>query len=299
VGGLANSWAFKASARAAELKEIRVGYQKSGIFPAIRQRKTLEAAFNPQGIEVKWAEFAFGPPILEGIATGNLDYGYVGDAPMIFAQAAGAHIVYAAEGIVVPEESPIKTLADLKGKKIGMGKGSSAHSTVLAALENSGLTIKDIKPVFLPPADGAAAFARGSIDAWSIWDPYLALAQQGKVRTLAYAKDIHHPNDFFVANSDFTREHPALVNKLNDVLAEELIWARTHFDELASAIHEASGVDLAALKISVARGEYAAVPISEAIASQQQRVADRFYKAGFLPKQIAVRDVIWQWTPNS
>lgn len=291
---------------AGELSEIRIGYQKSGILPAIKQRKTLESAFNPTGVGIKWAEFQFGPPILEGIATGNLDFGFVGDAPTVFAQAAGAHLLYvaalplhSAEAIIVPETSDIKTLSDLKGRKVGMAKGSSAHSTVLAALDNLGLTIKDIKPVFLPPADAAAAFARGNIEAWSIWDPYLALAQLGKVRTLAYAKEIHHPNTFFVANSDFTRAYPASVNKLIDVIARELDWAKSHPDELAEMIHDASGVDLAALKTSTARGEYLALPMSDEIVSEQQKVADRFYKNGFLPKPVAVRDIAWIWTPGS
>lgn len=291
---------------ARDLSEIRIGYQKSGILPAIKQRKTLETAFSPEGVGIKWAEFQFGPPILEGIATGNLDFGFVGDAPAIFAQAAGAHLLYvaalpmhSAEGIIVPEMSDIKTLGDLKGKRVGMAKASSAHSTVLAALDNLGLTIKDIRPIFLPPADAAAAFARGNIDAWSIWDPYLALAQLGKVRTLGYARDIHNPNTFFIANSDFTHGHPAAVNQLIDVIARELNWAKSHRDELAEMINDASGVSLEALKTSTARGEYVALPMSDEIVNEQQKVADRFYRHGFLPKPVAVRDITWTWTPSS
>ena len=308
--GLAMGGAFAGilarAVAATELKEIRIGYQKSGIFPAIKQRRTLEGVFNPLGIDIKWAEFTFGPPLLEGIATGNLDYGYTGDAPPVFAQAAGANLDYvavlprhASEGIIVPEESPIQTLADLKGKRIGFGKASSAHTTTLAALDKAGLAYTDIKPVYLPPADAASAFARGAIDAWTIWDPFLAIAQRGKVRTLAYAKDVHDPNNFLLANRNLVTQHPEIVNKFNDVFAQELQWADTHRDELAELIHEASGVDLESMRVAMKRSAFTALPVSEEITAKQQAVADRFYKAGLLPKPIAVRDIVWKWTPGA
>ena len=134
-----------APAFAEPLKEVRIGFQKAGIFPAVKQRGTLEAALKPRGITVRWVEFQFGPPILEDINTGNVDFGYTGDAPPIFAQAARANLLYVAavpsigynQGIVVPADSPIKTLADLKGKKVGFAKGSSAHNTTVAALEKA------------------------------------------------------------------------------------------------------------------------------------------------------------------
>jgi sulfonate transport system substrate-binding protein len=159
-----------APANAGDVKEIRIGYQKSGLLPVLKQRQTLDAVFKPQAIAIQWVEFSFGPPILEGINTGNLDFGYTGDAPPIFAQAASANLVYAAtlsgnsaNGILVKEASPIKKLADLKGKKVGFGKASSAHTTVLYALDKAGLSYSDIEPVYLAPPDGTAAFARGAI----------------------------------------------------------------------------------------------------------------------------------------
>ena len=131
----------------AGLKEIRIGTQKGGFFPAVRQRHTIENAFKPLDIDIKWIDFQFGPPLLEAINVGSVDFGYVGDTPPIFAQAAGARIRYVAavksdgntQAIVVPQDSPIKTLADLKGKRIAFGKGSSAHNLLVAALEKAGL----------------------------------------------------------------------------------------------------------------------------------------------------------------
>ena len=173
-------------ARAGDLpKEIRIGTQKGGFFPAVKARHTLEDTFGPLGISINWVDFQFGPPLLEAINVGSVDFGYVGDTPPVFAQAAGAKIRYAAavkqdgntQAIIVPKESPIKTLADLKGKRVAFGKGSSAHNLLVAALEKAGLSWSDITPAPLAPADATAAFIKGSVDAWSIWDPYLALAE--------------------------------------------------------------------------------------------------------------------------
>jgi len=289
---------------ASEMKEIRIGYQKAGISTVLKQRQSLEAVFKPQGIAIQWNEFAFGPPILEGINTGNLDFGFTGDTPPIFAQAAAANLVYAAtlpnhyaEGIVVQDASPIKSLADLKGKKIGVGKASSAHATLLYALEKAGLAYSDIEPVYLAPADALAAFARGSIDAWSIWDPYLSIVQNGKVRVLAYASDVRQPNSFFLANKAFASNNPALLSKLLDAIAVDVRWAGEHHEEAAQAIHDASGIDLQAIRHTIDRSNFVVRPTTNADAASQQKTADLFLKIGLLPKPIKVSDIVWTWTP--
>src|SRR3954469_4693258 len=140
--------ALSSRARAeAAPKEIRIGTQKGGFFPAVRARHTVEDVFTPLGINVKWIDFQFGPPLLEAINVGSVDFGYVGDSPPIFAQAANARIRYVAavksegstQAIIVPGNSRIKTLADLKGKRVAFGKGSSANNLLVAALEKAGL----------------------------------------------------------------------------------------------------------------------------------------------------------------
>jgi sulfonate transport system substrate-binding protein len=294
-------------AAAQQLKEVRIGFQKAGIFPAVKQRRTLENALKARGIEVKWVEFQFGPPILEAINTGNVDFGYTGDAPPIFAQAARANLLYVAavpsdgfnQGIVVPDNSPIKTLADLKGKKVGFAKGSSAHNTTVAALEKAGLSYSDITPVTLGPADAVAAFAGGNLDAWSIWDPYLALAENGKVRVLAFAKDVQESNSFFLANRDFTGKHADIVALLNQTFAEEGKWAADHRAEVAQSLNEATGVDRAATTRAVNRSQYLVTPITDKIVATQQATADRFFKLGLIPKAINVKEIVWTWTPGS
>lgn len=288
--------------------EIRIGTQKGGFFPAVRQRRTVEDAFKPLGIEVKWIDFQFGPPLLEAINVGSVDFGFVGDSPPIFAQAGGARIRYVAavksdgntQAIIVPKDSPIRTLADLRGKRVAFGKGSSAHNLLVAALEKAGLTWGDITPAPLAPADATAAFVKGSVDVWSIWDPYLALAELKEgARVIAFDKDVHKPNAFYIAGADFVAKYPSVVARLNETFASEGRWADTHHEEVAKAQAEATGVDIEAVRRFVARANYRVVPLDEDVIKSQQAVADRFAKLGLIPKPVDVKEIVWKWTQGS
>ncbi|MBR0716756.1 aliphatic sulfonate ABC transporter substrate-binding protein [Bradyrhizobium liaoningense] len=288
--------------------EIRIGTQKGGFFPAVRQRQTLENAFKPLGIEIKWIDFQFGPPLLEAINVGSVDFGYVGDSPPIFAQAGNAKIRYVGavksdgttQAIIVPKDSPIHSLADLKGKRIAFAKGSSAHNLLVGALEKAGVAWSDITPAPLAPADATAAFVKGSVDAWSIWDPYLALAElKEQARVIAFDKDVHKPNAFYIAGTDFVEKYPSLVAKLNATFASEGVWADGHHADVAKAQSEATGVDIEAVKRFVDRSNYRVVPLDQDVIRSQQAIADRFAKLGLIPKTVNVSDIVWKWTPGS
>lgn len=287
-------------------KEIRIGYQKNGVLFLAKQTGQIDDAFKAKGIEVKWVEFSFGPPLLEALNLGSIDYGTTGDSPPIFAQAAGANLLYVAAqeaagagaAILVKQDSPIQTLADLKGKKIGFAKASSAHNLTIAALEKAGLTYQDITPVYLAPADGAAAFAKGAIDAWTIWDPFFAVAEaQPDTRVLAPAKGIVTQNSFFLANAKFTKENPELVALVNSSLAKTAGWAEAHRGEVTKILTEATGISADAQAKAVERTEFVINPLREAVVNEQQHIADRFLALGLIPKPIAVKDIIWTWKP--
>ena len=289
-------------------KEIRIGTQKGGFFPAVRQRRSVENVFAPLGIEIKWIDFQFGPPLLEAINVGSVDFGYVGDSPPIFAQAANARIRYVAavksegstQAIIVPKDSPIRTLADLKGKRIAFGKGSSAHNLLVAGLEKAGIAWTDITPAPLAPADATAAFVKGNVDAWSIWDPYLSLAELKEgARVIAFDKDIHKPNSFYIAGTEFVERYPSVVARLNSVFASEGVWAESHHEEVAKAQSEATGVDIEAVRRFVNRSVYRVVPIDNDVIKSQQAVADRFARLNLIPKQINVADIVWKWSPGA
>jgi sulfonate transport system substrate-binding protein len=303
--GLAGS-SFAATAE--PLTELRVGYQKTSVLLLVKAQKVLERRFQPQGVAVSWVEFPFGPPLLEALNVGAIDYGYTGNAPPIFAQAAHANIQYVAvipsrgygQAIVVPETSQLQTLADLRGKKIGVAKGSSAHDLLVAALESANVPWSDITPAYLAPADAAAAFARGAIDAWSIWDPFYAIAEiKQKARALPIDPKAASQDSFFLANSNFIARHPDVVAAINEEIGTATKWADEHRVEVAALYSEASGVELAAQTRSVERAEFTFGPLDEQIIAQQQAVADRFYRLGLIPTPVAVRDIVWTKRSNS
>lgn len=290
------------SASAAPLKELRIGYQKTSVLLVVKAQKALERRFEPQGVTIRWVEFPFGPPLLEALNAGAIDYGYTGNAPPVFAQAAHANIQYVAvipargegEAIVVPEASPLKSLADLKAKRVAVAKGSSAHDLLVAALESAKLAWSDITPVYLAPADAAAAFARGSVDAWSIWDPFYAIAEiKQKARPLPIDPRVSEQNSFFLANSGFISQHADVISAINATIATATAWAGDHRDETAALFAEASGVDIAAQKRAVARAEFTFGRLDDKIIAQQQGVADRFYRLGLIPEHVSVRDIVW------
>jgi aliphatic sulfonates family ABC transporter substrate-binding protein len=289
-------------ASAAPLKELRIGYQKTSVLLVVKAQKVLEQHFEPQGVAIRWVEFPFGPPLLEALNIGAIDYGYTGDAPPIFAQAAHANIQYVAvipargegQAIVVSETSPLKTLADLNGKKIAVAKGSSAHDLLVAALESANVPWSSITPVYLAPADAAAAFSRGAVDAWSIWDPFYAIAEiKQKARPLPIDPKISQQNSFFLANSDFIAQHGDVVTAISAAIATATAWADNHRDETAALFAEASGVDIEAQKRAVARAEFNFGKLDDKIITQQQAVADRFYRFGLIPEHVSVRDIVW------
>jgi len=301
--GTAAVAALSSRARAeAGVKEIRIGYQKNGVLVIARQQAALEKHFNPLGVDVKWVEFSSGPPMLEAMNVGSIDYGAVGDSPPVFAQAAGAAIVYAAgqpvtngQGILVPQNSAIRSIADLKGKRVGFTKGSSAHNIVVQTLEKAGLTYADITPVYLTPPDAGPAFANGSIDAWAIWDPYFAIGEtKQNGRILVNASEITKSNSFYIANREFSKNHGAVLQQIIDVTSSTAKWAEQHRDEVAKSLSTVTGIPLDIQTVAANRSSFAVGPITDDIISTQQGVADRFFKLGLIPKPVAVRDIVWR-----
>ncbi|CCB66617.1 sulfonate ABC transporter substrate-binding protein [Hyphomicrobium sp. MC1] len=281
--------------------EVRIGYQKNGILVIARQQGILERRLAKLNATVKWVEFSSGPPLLEALGAGSIDLGQVGDAPPIFAQAAGANLVYVAgqaitngQGILVKANSPIHTLADLKGKRITFTKGSSAHTVVLLALEKAGLTYGDIKPVYLSPPDAAAAFGNDSVDAWTVWDPFFAVGEvKYGGRILVKPSDLATTNSFYIANKAFAKDNAELLRAALDGLDETAKWADDHRSDVAKSLAAVTGLDLHTQTIAANRSTFAVGKISEDIIESQQRLADRFLKLGLIPRPIVVKDTVW------
>jgi sulfonate transport system substrate-binding protein len=297
------SAALASRALASPARTFRIGFQKGEpVLLAAQQRRSFETAFAPLGIDVQWLEFPYGPPLLEAMRVDSIDFGAVGDTPPVFAQAARAELVYVAarpgngdgNGIVVPPGSNLRSLADLHGKRLAFARGSSAHNLTIAALDKAGLGYSDIQPIYLAPADAAAALARGSIDAWTIWDPYLALAEsRAGVRLLANGKDIGPENSFYLARRDYATNQASIIAKAVEMIEETGAWCDQHRDEVAQLLSTCTGVPLGPMQITMHRASLNCVAMNNTLLDQQQQVADRFYRLQLIPRAVNVRDFAW------
>jgi sulfonate transport system substrate-binding protein len=301
----ATAGCFAGSAHAQALpSEVRIGFQKgSAILVLARKQQVIEARLKALGVpSVKWVEFQFGPPMLEAMGAGAVDLGSVGDTPPIFAQSAGSNLVYVAatpsaqHAVLVPQSSPIKSLADLKGKRVAFGKGSSAQNVALKALALGGLTIKDVEPTYLSPADATAAFNGGKVDAWVVWDPYFAIAEQHyNARVIADTSDRRLASaSYYLAHRDFATKHPAVLSAILDEIGKLTRWSGEHRDELAALAADATGIDAKTWSIAFGRAEFTFGPVTPAQVTQQQQLADTFQSLGIIPRKINVSEVVWQ-----
>ena len=278
---------------------LRIGYQKYGTLVLLKARGSLEKRLAAMHVEVKWTEFPAGPQLLEGLNVGSIDFGTAGEAPPIFAQAAGADLVYvgneppasAGEAILVPKNSSIKTVAELKGKKVALNKGSNVHFLLVKLLQRAGVNYNDIDTIFLTPADARAAFERGSVDAWAIWEPFLAAAQrQTDARILADGNGVVSNHQFFLAARSYAKKREDVIAIILDELATVDQWAKTDTKGAAAALEPQIGLDQATLELALSRGGYGVTPVNDAVLAEQQRVADAFYDLKLIPKHINVRD---------
>ncbi|MET0264292.1 MAG: sulfonate ABC transporter substrate-binding protein [Duganella sp.] len=288
-----------APAVAQAAQEIRIGYQKYGTLTLLKGRGTLEQRLAASNIKVKWTEFPAGPQLLEGLNVGSVDFGTVGEAPPIFAQAAGANLVYvgneppspASEAIVVPKSSTVRSVAELKGKKIALNKGSNVHYLLVKALEKAGIDYKDVQVVYLPPADARAAFERGSVDAWVIWDPFLAAAEkQIGARVLADGKGLVANYQFYLAARPYAEKNREVLRIVLEEIAKVDDWGAKNPKEVAAILAAQTGLDTEVVALAAARYAYGVKPISAAVLEQQQKVADAFASLKLIPKAIVVKD---------
>jgi sulfonate transport system substrate-binding protein len=282
-------------------KVIRIGFQKYGTLLVLKARGTLEQKLEPLGCKVVWTEFPSGPPLLEAINVGAIDFGTTGETPPVFAQAADAPILYvgheppapSGEAILVPKDSPIKNVADLKGKKVALNRGSNVHYLLVRALDKAAVAYADVQPVFLAPADARAAFVRGDVDAWVIWDPYQAAAEASTgARTLADGTGIVSNHQFYLAARQFTAESPQIVDAALAAVDDIDRWAKDNAEAVADQLSLQIGIPAPVLQVALMRESYGVKPLDANVVAGQQRIADTFFKLGLLPKAIDVASIV-------
>ncbi|MDZ8056307.1 MAG: sulfonate ABC transporter substrate-binding protein [Aulosira sp. ZfuVER01] len=281
-------------------KTIRLGYQSAG--DLVKLRGGIEKRLQPLGVSVEWAQFAAGPQLMEAMNVGRVDIGSVGETPPIFAQAAGTSLVYIASrqpgtgessGIVVQQNSPIKTLADLKGKKIVFQKGSASHYLLVKALEEAGLKYNDIQALSMPPSEARGAFIQGRIDAWVTWDPHLALAQKAaNARVLRNASGIATQGGYYMASRQFAIENPELVRLVLEEVDKVEKWAEQNQSEVVKITTPQLKIDEDIVKEMIKRRSYGLRAITPEIMAGQQQIADLFAQEKVIPKPIDVKEAM-------
>jgi sulfonate transport system substrate-binding protein len=298
-----------AAAQTPSSETIRIGYQKSSTLTAIlKTNGVLEKALAPLGVQVSWHEFTSGLPLLEEINTNNIDVGAdVADTVPLFAQAAGAKLAYIAEeaaspsaqAILVGAESPIRTLADLKGKKVAVTRDAGSHFLLLAALAKSGLNFKDISPAYLTPADGRAAFIGGNVDAWVAWDPFLTSAQRkSNARVLADGSNgLASYKRYYLSSAAFADRRGDVLNIMFGKLDETGKWVKTHPKDAATLLAGLWGIDATAVEEANNHRSYKVGVVTAPGLSEQQRIADAFFAEKLLPVKVDAGSAKI-WTPK-
>jgi sulfonate transport system substrate-binding protein len=281
-------------------KVVRIGFQKYGKLVLLKSKGTLEPKLKALGYSVTWTEFQFGPPLLEAINVGAIDFGNTGETPPVFAQAAGAPIRYVAyeppaqkgEAILVQKDSLLKSVADLKGKKIAVAKGSNAHYLLVKALEKAGIKYEDITPAYLAPADARAAFETGAVDAWSIWDPYQSAAETTLgARTLTDATGLVPNTQFYLSSQTFIETEPKVLGILLESLREIDTWAKADPHAVAEQLSPSVGLPVPVLEIALKRQSYGIKLIDAQVLVEQQKLADTLYQLKLIPREVRVSDI--------
>lgn len=285
---------------------VRIGYQKSStLITVLKTRQTLEQKLAPLGVKVSWHEFASGLPLLEALNVGSVDVSAdVADTVPVFALAAGAQLTYlaqeapspSAQAIVVKADSPIRSVAELKGKRIAFAKAAGVHYLLIAALERNGLGFKDIQPAYLAPADGRAAFERDSVDAWVVWDPFLAAVQrQSRVRVLADGVQLADYQRYYLASTPYAKARPDVLKVIYESLEQAGKWVKQNPRDAAALLAPVWGLDEGTVEQANARRSYEVRPVVIEQLREQQVIADTFTREGLIPRKVNATAVdIWK-----
>lgn len=290
-------------ALADEAKTLRIGYQKFNSINILKSSGALDKALAAQGVKVSWHEFAAGPQVLEALSTGAIDLGHAADAPSVFAQAAGKPVVYlAAEqpypkgiGLVVREQDHINSVQDLKGKRVATGRGWNAQYLLAVALQQAGLSYQDITPAYVNnAADAVAALQSGSVEAVTLWDPFLAAAErQPGLKNLRDGTGLSNNRTFYLSTAAFADQHREWLKTFFAELSKVTLWANAKPAEVAALLAPQLGIGADVLQVASERRNYNAVAITPQIIAEQQKLADTFQGLGLIPRKLQVADAVY------
>jgi sulfonate transport system substrate-binding protein len=284
-----------------QLSALRIGYQKYGTLNVVKAEGGFVKSLTDKGVKVTWILFNAGPQLMEALNAGSIDLGNAGEVPPVFAQVAGVNFVYfgnqppypQGEAVLVRKDSPIKSIQDLRGKRIALNKGSNVHFFLVKVLEKHGLKLDDIAPTYLPPPDAWAAFEGGSVDAWAIWDPFLtaAIAKTG-AKVLQNGENVIANREFFLADKSFAQAHQDVLLLLREAIDRCAGWTKTKPDEIVHYLAPQLGMSEEVISIVVRRQSCGFQTISDQVTCDQQAIADTFFSVKLIPKPVHVADVV-------
>jgi sulfonate transport system substrate-binding protein len=286
-------------------KVVKIGYQKSSMLLILKTKHILENDLSSLGYSVQWFEFSTGMSVMEALHTGNIDFGVAGDAPSLFALAKNMSFVYVAsepsspqsEGILVKKDSAIRTLADLKGKKVAYNKASISQYLLQKALSSAGLRLEDIQSVYLNPPDASVAFANGSVDAWVVWDPYVAVAEKAGNRLLVDGKGLVPYRTLYLSSRSLADNNPELVKKIVQALKHIGLEVQQNPRAAAQILSTATQIDESAWETVLKRKSQDVNFMDGQALQDLQQEADDFAAIGLIPRKVSVKEAAWLVNP--
>lgn len=300
---LASGDARQSALRPAGDRELRIGYQKFGNLGILKARQSLEASFAGTDISVLWSEFPAGPQLLHALSSREIDFGTTGEVPPVFAQADNNPLLYVAwepaapqsVALLVAQDSPIQTLADLRGKRIAVNKGSNVHYLLVQMLDEAGMTLNDVRVLYAPPKYPLTPSDYHAVDAWMMWDPLLSDAEQsGCLRVIADGRGRVSNHQFYLAHRDFAAHSADLLHSVIRALEQTGRFIDANHAEATALLAAELGLAPQALSHALLRRSHQTQRMDLSVIRAQQTIADRFYALGLLPRAVNVRDAVWQ-----
>jgi len=281
---------------------ITIGYQRGNTLNILKEHGNLDEALSKEGYQIDWKVFPTGTVLLEALNTDNIDFGHASDGNAVFMQAGGHELNYVASeapypngvALVVKAGSDIQSVEDFKGKTIGVTKGGNQHYLLLVALKEAGISQDEVNIRFYKDAaEGIAAFSSDEFDVYGSWDPYLAIVENTvETRTIVNGENLTENRTFYFGTEKFLNDKPEIAKIILEELQNADQWANENKDEVAEILATELGLDLNPLKLANERRTFGVEKIDDVIITSQQQLADTFYDAGLLDKDISIKDAV-------
>ena len=267
---------------------LRVGYQRFGGLSLVKARSAASGT--------TWSLFESGPALTEALKAGSIDIGQTGEAPPIFAAAGRIDFaivgtsapVPKGEAVLVKESKGFRSFRDLRGRTIGLNKGSNVHWLLVRLLEANGMTMNDVKVRYLKPAEGRPAFDNDQIDAWIIWDPYFALAERPGVTILADASGLANNREYILVSPKALKEKPQRIEAFLKTYRQVTDWGIANPAERTRILAPELKIPADVADRALARSAQPLAPVDASIGAELQKIADGFTALDLIPGKVDI-----------